>query len=51
MRKEIRGIGEKALGGEIVGMKEVLPLLGTQGPDILEGKVLFLVLGLTIMEE
>ena len=36
MRKEIREIGEKVLEGEIVGMKEVLPLLGTKGPDILD---------------
>jgi len=28
MRKEIREIGEKVLEGEIVGMKEVLPLKG-----------------------
>jgi biotin synthase len=36
MRKEIRKIGEKVLGGESVGMKEVLPLLGAKGPDILD---------------
>ncbi|OGP94106.1 MAG: biotin synthase BioB [Deltaproteobacteria bacterium RBG_16_47_11] len=36
MRKEIRKIGEKVLEGEDVGMKEVLPLLGTKGPDILD---------------
>ncbi len=36
MRKEIRKIGEKVLGGENVGMKDVLPLLGAKGPDILD---------------
>jgi biotin synthase len=36
VRKEIREIGEKVLEGETVGMKEVLPLLGTKGPDILD---------------
>jgi biotin synthase len=36
MRKEIRKIGEKVLGGEDVGMKEMLPFLGAKGPDILD---------------
>jgi len=36
MRGEIRKIGEKVLEGENVGMKDVLPLLGTKGPDILD---------------
>jgi biotin synthase len=36
MRKEIRTIGEKVLEGGNVGMKEVLPLLGAKGPDILD---------------
>jgi biotin synthase len=36
MRKEIQKIGEKALEGENVGMKEVLPLLRAKGPDILD---------------
>jgi biotin synthase len=36
MRKEIRKIGEKVLGGENVSMKDVLPLLGAKGPDILD---------------
>jgi biotin synthase len=36
MRKEIRTIGEKVLGGGNVSMKEVLPLLGAKGPDILD---------------
>jgi biotin synthase len=36
MRKEIRTIGEKVLEGGDVGMKEVLPLLGAKGPDILD---------------
>jgi len=36
MREEIRKIGEKVLEGEDVGMKDVLPLLGTRGPDILD---------------
>ena len=36
MREEIRKIGEKVLEGENVGMKDVLPLLGTKGPDILD---------------
>jgi len=36
MRKEIRKIGEKVLEGEDVGMREVLPLLGANWPDILD---------------
>lgn len=36
MREEIRKIGEKVLEGEKVGMKDVLPLLETKGPDILD---------------
>jgi biotin synthase len=36
MREEIRKIGEKVLEGEKVGMDDVLPLLGTKGPDILD---------------
>jgi len=36
MRKKIRKIGEKVLEGESVGIKEVLPLLGAKGPDILD---------------
>ncbi len=36
MREEIRKIGEKVLEGEKVGMKDVLPLLGAKGPDILD---------------
>ena len=36
MRKEIRKVGEKVLEGEKVGMKEVLPLLGAKGPDVLD---------------
>ncbi len=36
MRKEIRKVGEKVLEGENVAMKEVLPLLGAKGPDILD---------------
>ena len=36
MRKEIRRIGEKVLSGANVGMKEMLPLLGANGPDILD---------------
>jgi len=36
MRKEIRKVGEKVLGGKKVGMKEVLPLLGVKGPDIMD---------------
>ncbi len=36
MREEIRKIGEKVLEGEKVAMEEVLPLLGTKGPDILD---------------
>jgi biotin synthase len=36
MREEIRKIGEKVLGGGKVGMKDMLPLLGAKGPDILD---------------
>jgi biotin synthase len=36
MREEIRRIGENILEGEDVGMREVLPLLGIQGPDVLD---------------
>jgi biotin synthase len=36
MKKAIRKIGDKALGGENVSMKDVLPLLGAKGPDILD---------------
>src|SRR5512139_1055299 len=36
MREEIRKIGEKVFEGEKVGMDDLLPLLGTKGPDILD---------------
>jgi len=36
MRREIRKIGDKVLEGKGVGMKDVLPLLGTKGPDVLD---------------
>jgi len=36
MRKEIQKIGDKALGGNQVNMKDVLPLLEAKGPDILD---------------
>ncbi len=36
MREEIRKIGEKVLEGVKVGMKDMLPLLGAKGPDILD---------------
>jgi biotin synthase len=36
MRKEIRKVGEKVLEGGNIGMKDVLPLLGAKGPDILD---------------
>ena len=36
MREEIRKIGEKVLEGVKVGMDDLLPLLGTEGPDILD---------------
>jgi biotin synthase len=36
MRKEIRRVGEKVLGAKSVSMKDVLPLLGAKGPDILD---------------
>jgi biotin synthase len=36
VRKTILHVGEKVLEGENVGMKELLPLLGTKGPDVLD---------------
>jgi len=36
MRREIQKIGDKVLEGKGVGMKDVLPLLGTKGPDVLD---------------
>ena len=36
MRKEIQKVGEKVLGGKSVSMKDVLPLAGANGPDILD---------------
>jgi biotin synthase len=36
LEKAIRKIGDKALGGKNVSMKDVLPLLGAKGPDILD---------------
>ena len=36
MRKTILHVGDKVLGGEKIGMKDVLPLLGAKGPDILD---------------
>jgi biotin synthase len=36
MRKKIRKIGDKVLGGGSVSMKEVYPLLEAKGPDILD---------------
>lgn len=36
MRREIRKIGDKVLEGKDVSMKDVLPLLGTKGPDVLD---------------
>ncbi|MGA2517569.1 MAG: biotin synthase BioB [Thermodesulfobacteriota bacterium] len=36
MRREIRKIGDKVLEGKDVSMKDVLPLLGTNGPDVLD---------------
>jgi biotin synthase len=36
MRREIRKIGDKVLEGKDVSIKDVLPLLGTNGPDVLD---------------
>jgi len=36
VRREIRKIGDKVLEGKGVSMKDVLPLLGTKGPDVLD---------------
>jgi biotin synthase len=36
MRKEIQKIGDKALGGGSVSMKEILPLSEAKGPDIMD---------------
>jgi len=36
MRREIRKIGDKVLEGKDVSIKELLPLLGTNGPDVLD---------------
>jgi len=36
MRREIRKIGDMVLEGKHVSMKDVLPLLGTRGPDVLD---------------
>jgi len=36
MRKEIQKIGDKVLGGRSVSFKEILPLLGAKGPDIVD---------------
>ena len=36
MRKEIQKIGDKVLEGGSVSMKEILPLLEAEGPDIIE---------------
>jgi biotin synthase len=36
MRREIRKIGDKVLEGKDVSMKDLLPLLGVKGPDILD---------------
>ncbi len=36
MRKEIQKIGDKVLEGKSVSMKELVPFLGAQGPDILD---------------
>jgi biotin synthase len=36
MRREIRKLGDKVLEGKDVSMKDVLPLLGTKGPDVLD---------------
>jgi len=36
LRKEIQKIGDKVLGGGSVSMKDLLPLLGAKGPDILD---------------
>ena len=36
MRREIRKTGDKVLEGKDLRMKDVLPLLGTKGPDVLD---------------
>ena len=36
MRKEIQKIGDKVLEGGSVSMKEILPFLEAEGPDILD---------------
>jgi biotin synthase len=36
MRREIRKIGDKVLEGKDLSMKDVVPLLGTKGPDVLD---------------
>jgi biotin synthase len=36
MRKEIQRVGEKVLEGKNISMTEVVPLLGTKGPDLLD---------------
>ncbi len=36
MRKKIQKIGDKVLEGRKVGLKEILPLLETEGPDIMD---------------
>ncbi len=36
MRKEIQKVGDKVLGGGSVSMKDLLPLLGAKGPDVLD---------------
>jgi biotin synthase len=36
MRREIRKVGDKVLEGKDVSMKDMLPLLETKGPDVLD---------------
>lgn len=36
MRKIIQEIGDKVIGGRLVNMEEILPLLDAKGPDILD---------------
>ena len=36
MRKTILHVGDKVLGGEKISMKDLLPLVGAKGPDILD---------------
>ncbi len=36
MRKEIERIGDKVLGGSLLLMKDVIPLLNVEGTDILD---------------